>query len=116
MSPRAFAELALVLLLAATAAGCGGEDRARADAPSARAAVVGTVLDRATGMPIAGARVTLPGGRTAETDERGRFEVRDLDPGLAGSVVVRTGDGRTASIELRPLRPAPLEIVLHAGT
>jgi hypothetical protein len=77
-----------------------------------RAELFGTVLDRATGVPVSGARVTLPGGRDARSDEQGRFRFDDLEPGLAGEVVAKADDGREGRVSLRPLRPGPLEVVL----
>ncbi len=80
-----------------------------------RVEVVGTVLDRATGTPVAGARVTAPGGREVRTDDQGRFQLADLEPGLSGEVVARAEDGRDGRVSLRPLRPGRLEVVLSVG-
>lgn len=45
-------------------------------------AIAGTVADRASGAPIAGATVRLAGfPRTAVTDDAGRFELANVEPG-----------------------------------
>jgi len=83
----------LLLLLGCTALlllGCtaraeplpGSESRAAAATAPAHAAVVGTVVDDATGQPIAGARVSLQGASSeAATDRAGRYLLDGVPPG-----------------------------------
>jgi len=98
------------------ATGCSNtESSSRVQSDATHAELIGTVLDRATGMPVAGARITLPGGRQERTDDQGRFRFEDLDPGLSGEVVARAEDGREGRVSLRPLRPGRLEVVLSVG-
>lgn len=107
----------VVWILGFGACACACTDRGgskNADAPT-RAEVSGTVLDRATGAPIEGARVRFPDGREARTDALGRFVVSDLAPGLAGEVQARSEDGREGRVTLRPLAAGRLEVVLHLG-
>ncbi|MBL8860633.1 MAG: carboxypeptidase regulatory-like domain-containing protein [Planctomycetes bacterium] len=99
------------LLLVALAVACGGAPPADAR----RAVLAGVVLDRATGVPVKGARVLLPDGRETRTDTAGRFLLRDLEPGLEGELLVRTEDGREGRNALRRLPPRRLEVVVYAG-
>jgi hypothetical protein len=99
-----------------SATSCSNTDSAaRSGSAATHAELVGTVLDRATGAPVPGARVTVPGGREARADDQGRFRFADLDPGLTGEVVARADDGREGRVSLRPLRPGRLEVVLSVG-
>lgn len=52
--------------------------------------VRGTVVDKHGHKPLAGVRVTRPDGRSAETDENGRFELR-LSPGKHELTLSRFG-------------------------
>ena len=67
--------------------GCGPAGATPAPAPEppvtpAHGAIAGTVLDDATGRPIAGARVTVQGaGREATTDRAGRYLLDGVAPG-----------------------------------
>lgn len=118
MSNRLAWIVAAALALWIVPQGCSNTEsgpRSRTNADETRAEVAGTVLDRGTGVPVAGARVTLPGGRDARADDQGRFEFTDLDPGLAGEVTARADDGREGRVQLRPLRPGRLEVVLSIG-
>lgn len=82
MIPRFLLALAASLLLLPTAA-----PSARADAPARTGTIVGSVIDRDTHQPIAQASVAIEGlARGANTDEQGRFVLRDVP---AGSVRVR---------------------------
>lgn len=75
--------------------------------------VTGTVLDAATGEPAAGVRVEGPGGASARSDEHGRFQMRGIVAGTEGDLVAAADDGRRASVRLRPLTSAPVEVVLQ---
>ena len=108
----------LAFFLAFVPAACSCTEsgsQARSGADATRAEVCGTVLDRATGAPVEGARVTFPGGRSERSDGAGRFCADDLDPGLAGEVVARAEDGREGRVTLRPLKAGRLEVVLSVG-
>jgi protocatechuate 3,4-dioxygenase beta subunit len=111
---RATLVLAGLLSLVLPPACRPGRPAAEAEA-AARAEVYGAVLDARTGAPVEGAEVDLPGGRTVRTDAQGRFRAVDLEPGLAGEALARAADGRTGRVTLRPLRPGPLEVVLHVS-
>lgn len=109
----AFRLLALALpLVLMLFSGCDEDSRTT---PPTRASIQGTVLDRATGAVVAGARIDFPDGRTATSSDTGRFDVGDFDLGLAGELRVRAEDGRAATLAIRPLRPGDLEVVLHVG-
>ena len=90
-------------------AGCGGPK----SRPGAEVVVTGTVLDAATGDPVAGAHVEGPAGTRADSGKDGRFKLAGLRERDEGEVVARTDDGRAASVRLRPLAPGGLEIALH---
>ena len=87
--------------------------------------ISGTVVARASGVPLPGVVVTLlPGGATDTTDSRGRFAFRELPPDtytitaralgftpvVIGDVVVASGRPRDISIELAAL-PFQLEAI-----
>ena len=98
-----------VALIFAACAGLGVAQRTPASPPRADARIEGTVLASAGKAPLRRARVTinpLDAGRTpisAETDEKGRFEIREIVPGrytvtatrdgyLDTSIALRNGD------------------------
>ncbi len=114
---RAYARIApsWILIAVLPLVGCDDAAHTAGDEPADRASIRGTVLDRATGASVSGARVEFPDGRSAETDDAGRFECVDFEPGIVGEVRVLIDDGRRGSVELRPLGPGSLEVVLHAG-
>jgi len=68
--------------------------------------LTGTVLDSASGAPVAGARVRLAGTALADSaDARGRFRITGVLPGSY------TIDVQTASLDsVRASYPAPLEV------
>lgn len=76
------------------------------------AVVVGTVVDAATGKPVANARIEGPGGHKTSSDDSGRFRLEGLEVGATGEVKATAQDGRTASVTLRRLSDKKLEIVL----
>jgi hypothetical protein len=115
--------LALAATLGLASAACapttprGGErddaaERALADDPTA--SVTGTVVEAATGEPIAGVDVTGPGGARARTDKRGRFVLAGLAAGSRGPLVAELADGRRGEVRLLPLAAGRrLEVVVH---
>lgn len=110
--------LLVALPLGVAACGAGGDHPSRSDGSLAEPAegtamIVGTCLDGETGDPLAGVEVVSPGGETARSDDHGRFVLADLPEGLSGELVATARDGRTATNELRPLKHARLEVVLH---
>jgi len=118
MSPRRLSSAILVASLVTAVlplAGCNGGGNTPGAVRSERATIRGTVLDRATGAPVAEAKVEFPDGRTAVTDAQGRFELGDFALGTTGELHVRAADGRRAGVPIRPLGPGALEVVLHAG-
>ncbi|MDH7601103.1 MAG: carboxypeptidase regulatory-like domain-containing protein [Armatimonadota bacterium] len=94
-----------------------------------KGAVEGYVL-KPDNTPIAGAAVvTAPAGRTAKTDETGRFEIADLDPGVYNltasaegfskksvtKVVVAPGRTSVAGLQLEPTVPgAPVNVEVES--
>ncbi len=119
------AALCCLLLLAACAGSRGegkaerapreGEGSALRDPRAPRggpASVRGTVLDAASGRPLAGALVQGPGGAQAVSDREGRFALERLPVGGGGEVVATTDDGRSGTNRLRALREGVLEVVV----
>ncbi len=78
---------------------------------AAPARVRGSVLDAATGERLAGVEIHA-GDVRAVSGADGRFEMT-LPAGWNGSVTGAAGDGRLARLELLPLRPGVLEVVLR---
>lgn len=116
MNTNACARLALLATLALGA--CSSSEQASdttAAASTTAAVVTGTVVDRATGAPIEGARVRFPDGHETKTDAAGRFESDELALGLAGEVTATAGE-RRGVVVLRPLAAGRLEVVIHAGS
>ena len=72
--------------------------------------VQGTVLEAATGEPLAGVQVRGPGGATATSDERGRFALRASG---AGDLVAEAPGGLSAVNPLQMPSGERLEVVLH---
>lgn len=113
--------LACLALAAALAGACGtdGAERASggpggASAESARAATIsGTVVDAATGTPVAGVTLRGPAGSQATSDPQGRFILPDLPVGAEGDLIAEGKDGAQARNRLRPLRAGVLEVVVH---
>ncbi|MBI5363753.1 MAG: carboxypeptidase regulatory-like domain-containing protein [Planctomycetes bacterium] len=109
----------LFLFLPLLGPACAGDGResvsenASTTAANGPARVAGTLLDAATGAPAPDVTVTGPHGRTARSDARGRFALDGLRVGDEGEVTARAGDGRSASVHLRPLKSGTLEVVLH---
>jgi len=112
-------KLILALTVLATLAlgtSCGSDgshDGHGGSANATTATVVGTVIDAATGAPVADVKVEGPNDHTARTDSRGRFELKNLEVGTQGEVKAVADDGRKGRVALRPLAPGRLEVVLH---
>lgn len=106
--------LSFVALVAlAFFAACGSDGVHAAGGKDSRARIVGTVIDAATGAPVANVKVEGPEGRKARSDAQGRFELEDLEVGTQGEVKATADDGRKARITLRRLAPGRLEVVLQ---
>lgn len=74
--------------------------------------VLGTVIDAASGAPVAGARVIGPLGASTESAEDGRFEIAGLAFGVGGVLEAQAAEGRVGRVLLRPLEGGPLEVVI----
>lgn len=116
---RRFAAAIVVLALAFGAGvlgACAHEPRSSARSGADQPCVVtGTVVDAASGAPVAQARIRGPRDTRATSDEKGRFELRGLEVGDAGEVEATTEDRRTGRVTLRKLRGGPLEVVVHVA-
>ena len=77
------------------------------------AIVVGTVVDAASGEPLADVRVEGPGGKHATSDAAGHFQVAAFPAGTEGELTAKTADGRSGRVMLRKLEPRPLEVVIQ---
>ncbi|MBI1380469.1 MAG: hypothetical protein GC161_05200 [Planctomycetaceae bacterium] len=77
--------------------------------PPAR--LLGSTVDAATGARLSGVRVWA-GDAEVTSDAQGRFALH-VTAGWSGPLLGETEDGRTARLELRPLAPGPLEVVLR---
>lgn len=111
---RAGSWLAIGALLAGAACnGAAREAPAQRAASDARALVVGTVVDAATGEPLAGIKVVGPHDSQCVSGRDGRFELEGLRAGDAGTLSASASDGRAATLALRPLGPGRLEVVLR---
>jgi len=109
--PAPLAARSLVALLGALlgAAGCGRADGGEPDGHGGTL-VVGTVLEAATGEPLAGVQITGPGAARAVSDARGRFSLTVEGP---GTLQAEGRDGLRASNPLQSLHGDRLEVVLH---
>ena len=111
--------LLALLALGLYGCACGESETAPSGAASARdsaegsASVLGSVVDAATRAPVAGAKLTAPDGSRARSDDAGRFRLDGLAPGLQGDLLAEGPDGSVGRVPLRPLRPGPLEVVIH---
>ena len=77
--------------------------------PPAR--LLGSTVDAATGARLGGVRVWA-GDAEVTSDSEGRFALLVV-AGWSGPLLGETADGRRARLELRPLAPGPLEVVLR---
>lgn len=105
---------ASLLSLAIGGASCANEPRSNSGhgAVDGTVVVTGTVIDAATGAPVAEARLRGPRDTRATSDDKGRFELRGLQVGDAGELEATTEDRRAGRVPLRKLRPGPLEVVV----
>src|SRR5262245_37588921 len=78
--------------------------------------IAGSVLDAASGEPVAEAVVRGPRDTRTTSDSRGRFELEGLHAGDAGRVEAVAEDGRRGGIELRPQRGGRTEVVIHVAS
>jgi hypothetical protein len=102
---------ALVLLAAATA--CNSDALPPA---SGFTTVQGTVVDRVSNKPVAGAIVTVDTVLTATTDASGKFSIDKVPSGIVDYTVQATGYGvlsSTANVE--PGKPFELDLTLAAS-
>jgi hypothetical protein len=74
--------------------------------------VVGTVIDAATGAPVAGAAVVGPDGAEAVSDASGRFRLQGMPHGTQGDLRATAG-ALEGAVRLRPLAGGRLEVVLY---
>ncbi|HTA37510.1 MAG TPA: carboxypeptidase regulatory-like domain-containing protein [Candidatus Acidoferrales bacterium] len=103
--------LAAVLALVAFT-GCNNDSLPPA---AGYAALSGTVLDRATNQPIAGALVTVDTVITATTDATGAFKIDKVPSGIVDYTVQAQGYALlTATTDVEPGKPATLSLVLDA--
>jgi len=101
--------LPLLVVTALGAAGCGHGHGASPEEAHGTL-VEGTVLEAATGEPLAGVVVRGPGAARALSDARGRFALRVEG---AGPLVAEGPDGLRAENPLQALQGERLEVVLH---
>ncbi|HTM24247.1 MAG TPA: carboxypeptidase-like regulatory domain-containing protein [Vicinamibacterales bacterium] len=94
------------------AQGRGGQrqqPRDRATIPAGTSAIAGRVLTADTGRPVKRARVTVSGagrgGRTATTDDQGRFRVIGLSAGAYTVIASKNGFVDAVFGQRRPLQP-----------
>jgi hypothetical protein len=104
---------ALAALLAVAAlAGCNNDSLPPA---AGFAALSGTVLDRASNQPIAGALVTVDTVITATTDATGTFKIDKVPSGIVDYTVQAQGYTLlTATTNVEPGKPATLSVTLDA--
>ena len=107
------ARAVLCSFAALAASACSPAEKHTSGGATHAATVSGSVVDAENGEAVAGVRVEGPRALHASSDAHGRFELEGLVEGDSGSVVAHAKDGRKASIELRPLAPGRLEIVLR---
>lgn len=95
-----------------------GTPRDRAQLPQGTAAISGRVLTADTGRPVKRARVTVAGagrgGRTATTDDRGRYRIDQLGAGTYTVNASKTGFVDGVYGQRRPLQPGTPVVVAEA--
>lgn len=106
-------------LLLAVGCACSGRAREKQEhalhADEAPATIQGTVIDAASGEPVAGVTVAGPHGTQCVSGRDGRFELGGLHRGDVGELEAHASDGRRARIALRPLSAGRLEVVMRLG-
>jgi Carboxypeptidase regulatory-like domain len=106
--------LAALLALAAFT-GCNNDSLPPA---AGYAALSGTVVDRASNQPVAGALVTVDTVLTATTDATGAFKIGKVPSGIVDYTVQAQGYALLeATTNVEPGKPAVLSVILdvHAG-
>jgi hypothetical protein len=79
-----------------------------------RGQIQGRVVDAQTHKPVAGARITTTGGRSAVTDRNGSFRIEDLAAGAVAVHVARPGYvGQERSLSVAAGRTATADFALH---
>jgi len=104
--------IALILVCTAGLMACCSRSSSNAAGDDGTVVIAGTVLDAASGEPVAEAEVRGPRDTRAESDERGRFELEGLEPGDEGPLEARCDDGRRGSVTLRPQRGGRTEVLI----
>lgn len=107
-------------------------NRASVDDLDAQGRVLGRVMDDAGGAGLSGVAVTVSGATRAGTltDRQGRFELRDMEPGVTELEFTRLGyaprsttlivqPGRTvevaAAMSTQPIELEPIEVMVRSG-
>jgi hypothetical protein len=104
--------LLATLLAVAALAGCNNDDLPPA---AGFAALSGTVLDRASNQPIAGALVTVDTVITATTDATGTFKIDKVPSGIVDYTVQAQGYALLqATTNFEPGKPATRSVALDA--
>jgi hypothetical protein len=95
-----------------------GMARDRAQVPQGTAVISGRVLTADTGRPVKRARVIVSGGgrggRTATTDDQGRYQVAELAGGSYTVTASKTGFVDGVFGQRRPLQPGTPVVVAEA--
>ena len=94
------------------------EARDRAQLPQGTAVIAGRVLTADTGRPVKRARVAVSGGgrggRTATTDDQGRYRIDELGAGNYTVTASKTGFVDAVFGQRRPLQPGTPVTVAEA--
>jgi hypothetical protein len=95
-----------------------GAARDRAQLPKGSAVIAGRVLTADTGRPVKRARVVVAGGgrggRTATTDDQGRYRIEELGAGNYMVTASKTGFVDSVFGQRRPLQPGTPVVVAEA--
>lgn len=101
---------AAVLILALGAVGCNDDSLPPA---AGYASMAGTIVDSASGKPVAGAVVTVDTVLTATTDATGKFTIEKVPSGIVDYTVQATGYKPVASTSnVEPGKPFELDVSL----
>ena len=104
---------ALASLMLLVAAGCNTD---QLPPPAGFTNVSGTIVDAATGKPVAGAVVTIDTVLTATTDASGKFAIDKVPSGTVDYVVQAQGyKVSSASTNVEPGKPYVLNVSLTAS-
>jgi hypothetical protein len=100
------------LLLLASLTGCNSDSLPPA---AGFTTLQGTVVDRASNQPVAGAIVTVDTVLTATTDAAGAFKIEKVPSGIVDYTVQAQGYPLLqASTNVEPSKPAQISVVLDA--